>query len=459
MLYQDVTGKNPDEGAAIKVYLAGTSTEASIFSDDAATVPLAQPFYTNVFSQDNPGQFTFVVSDGIYDIEVNGVIALSSEKIFSQAVVPVLPDINIDNIRYSKLKNPLLSILKKNKLVDVIAGSITWTRADEGTFEDRYGVIQTAAINEPREEAKGWLIEGASENLAIYARDLTNAAWAKVNSTASKDAIGKDAVTNSASTLTATSANGTCFQSITLSSEERTFSVDVKRKTGTGTIEVTDDGGSTYTDITSFLSADFYYRFSLTKTQSNPTIGIRITTSGDAVKVDYNQIESLAFASSRIPTLATSEIRGRDSVFLSSHNNYVSVGSIVVSASYFGDLDFMVSLSVNDESFNNRIQIESGNNLLDAYGMSGGVTQFFVENGTSTPNLLGTSVLTYEENNTSLYFDGDLSGTDNNCTIPSNLTTINVGGIHSSALSMYGHINGVTIYDFLLNQDEVKFIS
>ncbi|HHZ69150.1 MAG TPA: hypothetical protein EYN67_12660 [Flavobacteriales bacterium] len=85
-LYQDTTGKNAAEGVPVRVLLTGTTTEATVFSDDAGTIPLAQPFLTNLISQGNPGQFTFVVSDGTYDIEIDGGIAIANEAIFSPTV-------------------------------------------------------------------------------------------------------------------------------------------------------------------------------------------------------------------------------------------------------------------------------------------------------------------------------------------------------------------------------------
>lgn len=65
---------NADEGAEVKVYFS-TSIQftelAPVFSDDSGTVPLSQPFKTNTKEQGNPGQFTFVVGDGVYDIVIN----------------------------------------------------------------------------------------------------------------------------------------------------------------------------------------------------------------------------------------------------------------------------------------------------------------------------------------------------------------------------------------------------
>jgi len=193
---------------------------------------------------------------------------------------------------------PLISDLS---LINGI-GTPTFTRASQGTFIDRIdGLLKTAANDVARFETDGYMSFLSHTNLALHARDMSNAAYTKTNITAVKDATGLDGVTNSASTLTATAAIGTAFQVFVIGSQENTYSVDVKRKTGSGTIEITDDGGSTFTDITSLLTSSFN-RFSLTTTQANPSIGFRITTSGDEVEVDFNQLENHPYATPRIAT-------------------------------------------------------------------------------------------------------------------------------------------------------------
>ncbi len=60
--------------------------------------------------------------------------------------------------------------------------SMSFTRASTATYIDKSGVLRTAAINEPRFEKEGLLIEGQSTNLALYSGDLSNAWWPKTRS-------------------------------------------------------------------------------------------------------------------------------------------------------------------------------------------------------------------------------------------------------------------------------------
>lgn len=154
----------------------------------------------------------------------------------------------------------------------------------------------------------------AATNVALWARDLTQdggSPWTLSNTTAAKDATGLDGNANSASTLTATGANGTCLQTVTQGSAENTYSVWVKRKTGTGDIDITDNNGTNWTTLTG-LSSSSWTRHNITRTQANPVFGIRIVTSGDEVEVDVNQLEAGDKPSSEIPTTAASATRAKD---------------------------------------------------------------------------------------------------------------------------------------------------
>ena len=88
----------------------------------------------------------------------------------------------------------------------------------------------------------------ARTNVALWNRDLTNAAWTASNVTAAKNQTGVDGVANSASSITATAGNGTILQAITLASSAGFQTAYVKRLVGTGTIYMTMDGGTTWVD-------------------------------------------------------------------------------------------------------------------------------------------------------------------------------------------------------------------
>lgn len=159
----------------------------------------------------------------------------------------------------------------------------------------------------------GYLAEGARTNEVLWSRDLTNAAWVKTTATAAKDQTGIDGSANSASSLTATAGNATCLQVITEAAATREFSAFVKRITGTGEIDMTEDGGLTWTNITASINSSTYTRVTIpAQSFLNPSVGFRIVTNGDKIAVDMCQNEAGSFASSPIPTTTVAVTRNAD---------------------------------------------------------------------------------------------------------------------------------------------------
>jgi hypothetical protein len=160
---------------------------------------------------------------------------------------------------------------------------------------------------------RGWLIESAATNLVLYSNDFTQTAWVKTNLTAALTATGPTGAPNNASTLTATAANATALQAITSTSAARITSAFIKRRTGSGNIDLTQDNGTTWTTV---AATSAWKRLEVPiVTSANPTVGIRIVASGDAVDVAYFQHEVTALsmgASSPIPTFAATATRVAD---------------------------------------------------------------------------------------------------------------------------------------------------
>jgi hypothetical protein len=201
-----------------------------------------------------------------------------------------------------------------------VSGSVTSAQLERVTYQTTpraYNATTGAAYYGPRFDydpstltALGLLLEGTRTNVALWNRDLTNAAWTKTNVTAAKDQTGIDGVASSASKITATAGNGTILQAITLASSARFQSAYVKRVTGSGVVEMTTDNGTTWTAIT--VTADWTRVSIPTKTLADPTIGFRIVTSGDAIAIDFVQNENGAFASSPIWTTTAAVTRASD---------------------------------------------------------------------------------------------------------------------------------------------------
>jgi hypothetical protein len=214
--------------------------------------------------------------------------------------------------------------------------------------------------------------EPAATNRVLWSRDLSNAAWTKTDATATLTAAGVDGAANSASVLTATGANATATQAITSTSRARVLSVWLKRRTGTGTVETTIDGGTTWVART-LTSA--WQRFQTTVTSTNPTVGVRIVTSGDAVDVDYVQEEDGAVATSPIPTFAATVTRTIDDVrwpdFMDAEGVVVVEWVPLVAGDSSSPVLFGTSASINHGPFTDGTQALShwnGSAVLTATG-------------------------------------------------------------------------------------------
>lgn len=179
-----------------------------------------------------------------------------------------------------------------------------------------YGVLGGGAC-------RGLRIEAGPANSLLWCRDGTNAAWTKSGSmTATKDVTGLDGVVNSATRLTAGASDQTILQSITLGASTRATSFYLKRITGTGTVEITDDGGGNWIDVTAAIAAGGagWSRHYNARNQSNPNVGIRIRTSGDEVAFDCGQVEVDAYPSSPIITTSSAVTRVRDDATMTGTN-------------------------------------------------------------------------------------------------------------------------------------------
>lgn len=160
--------------------------------------------------------------------------------------------------------------------------------------------------------ALGVLLEGAATNLCTRSKEFDNATWTKSSITVTaNDSTAPDGTTT-ADLLTASGSNGTCIQDLgAIASAIKAGGVWIKRKTGTGNIQLTLNGGSNWTTVTVTSS---WTRVQISSTLANPDFGIRIVTSGDAVWVWNAQVEERAFLTSDIETAGSTGTRAADTL-------------------------------------------------------------------------------------------------------------------------------------------------
>jgi len=174
------------------------------------------------------------------------------------------------------------------------------------TTEKSGGAIPSATL-------KGYLAEPSRVNNCLRSRDASHATWTKSNITATLTVTGLDNVANSASRLTAAANDATLLQLLTAATGTRTTSVWIKRVSGSGTVSLTRNGGTNWTDITSSLVAGTWVPVEVTSdVGANPTVGLKMGTSGDVIDVDCFQDENGAWRTSPILTTTAAVTRNAD---------------------------------------------------------------------------------------------------------------------------------------------------
>lgn len=174
--------------------------------------------------------------------------------------------------------------------------------------------------NTLRQTDKGVLSELARTNDALWSRDLTQASWTKVGMGTALNATGIDNTASSATTLTATGTASSCtasctvLQTITLGSSADTYSVWLKRVTGSGTVNITINNLAGVTACS--LNTSTFTRCTVTATLANPVIGIQLTALNDVVIADFNQLEPGGFVTSPILTTTATATRNGDKINL-----------------------------------------------------------------------------------------------------------------------------------------------
>lgn len=347
---------------------------------------------------------------------------------------------------------------------------ITFTRGSTATYVDSNGLYQTAAIDEPRFDydpttlaPRGLLLEGARTNSAVYSNDFTQTAWVATGITPTFTANDPNGTANSASTLTATSNDGTILQTIISASAARATSCFVKRRTGTGAVQMTQNGGTTWTTVT--VSANWTRVFIPTATITNPVVGFRMATSGDQIDVCWFQCENGSFATSIIPTGATAVVRSADSAIMTGTDfsdwyNPVG-GTFLLCASTQKPLG--VSTTANAISANNNttaevISLRFGTNTATSIVTDNSSVQAQLGSGAYLQNVATTTALAYRQNDFAFCQDNGVVLTDNVGTLPT-VTQMNVGARNGNLDSLNGHICTITYYATRLSNQQLQRIT
>ena len=178
---------------------------------------------------------------------------------------------------FPSIKPSLLLDFANSKRLDP---RITFARASSGRYYD------------------GKTVAKAEENLLLRSQDYS-ATWTVTNLTPVTGKTAPDG-TSTATEFTATAANAVLTQGFTAVAGDYTFSVFLRRVTGTGDIEIAADNGTWTTKVITGTWA----RYDVTQTVAagSKTAGIRVVTDTDAIEVWGAQLEQRSAVTAYTPT-------------------------------------------------------------------------------------------------------------------------------------------------------------
>lgn len=389
-----------------------------------------------------------------------------------------------NSVRKSLIDSPLLRLFTPNNIAHTLAGTLTATRATTATYIDRYGTVQTAAIDEMREEENGWLIEGASTNLITYSEDFTNTNWLQTiyggtnwNLTANTGDISAPDGTSTAEKLVNTSTNSIFARKSGLSlTSGLTYTasiwVYVPTQAGVSTswalrTDYNDNDAVTGAAQTTF---DQWVRLSVTTTISAARTNIDFEMlldggspqTGDTFYIWGAQLEQLPFKTSYIPTAASTVTRSADVITAQSSGNIpliqlgkeysVAFGFIRMGSNLIQSI-FEASPSATGRELN--IIEESGGKVLHRLSDNSGQD---VRSKDDDDYI----VFTVSSDGTIARYNEDFEKTINTLVDNPDIdytSTLYFGSRFNGAERLYGYLKDFRLYDFALNDDEANYLA
>ena len=329
-----------------------------------------------------------------------------------------------------------------------------------GSIAGDYTPTTSAAVYGPRFDydpvtlaAKGLLIEEQRTNLLTYSEDFTNSVW-DASSTATRTSNTAAAPDGNTTADTITNVSGTQLGVVYTGTAgvTYTFSIWVKRRTGSGTVQLLDVNGNT-SDISVTSS---WQRFTITSTASTTTVRayLRVLTTNDAVDVWGAQLEAGAFATSYIPTVASTVTRSADVASV----NTLSPWFNATEGTLYSEYVTPSSLSYGSIT---TLSTDASNEIRSIAGTSGG--SFVVVNGGSVQVNMGSRVvgtkqaITYKLNDFTVSTNGGTPSADTSGTVPS-ISSLKIGA-EGGGYYLNGWIKRIAYYPRKLTNAELQTLT
>jgi hypothetical protein len=378
---------------------------------------------------------------------------------------------------------------------------VTFTRASTATFTGSNGLIQTAAINAPRFDydpvtlaPKGLLIEEARTNLLTYSEQFDNAAWTKSSSSVSANAtIAPDGTLTADKLQVLDALNTQKFVNQIIGAISTTYADTVYAKASelswliinqydgsdrrtwfnlsNGTVGTTAAG----TTATIEVMANGWYRCRAIRTVGTGSIQLVLNvtnadnvavftgTVGQGIFIWGAQREAGAFATSYIPTVASTVTRSADVASMTGANfsNWYnqSAGTFVFQGTVLGASGFSWPLVASDNTAANRFSMYRSGSTVAGFISAASVTQMEIASLPVAANVLFKIAVTAQANSGNFSFNGNIGSIDTTITMPV-VNRLSIGSSASGAAEyLNGHIQSIQYYNTRFPNDVLQGVT
>ncbi len=390
---------------------------------------------------------------------------------------------------------------------------ITFTRPDATTCATYFGsdgLLKTAAANVARFDydpatfaPRGLPIEESRANLLLWSRDMTNAAWAKTDTTPVRNQIGVDGSANSACLITeGVAGNASTTQSKTVAAGSVTTVSFVLKRGNTDWVRVIaaettlTDGcnawfnlatgskgavtargaGTGFSSTITNLGNGFYWcTVTVTPNASYTSAALFVASAlGDSQTgrvnnstyiVDCAKLEVGAFSTSVITTSSTALTRAADKAVMTGTNfsNWFNSAA----GTFACELDtkgaagsFPTVFGITDGTTNNAILAfyAGGSSMTPGLNVTtGGVTQINTTGSTAvTPGDIAKYAMSYGAGGVSFCGNGGAIVGASGLTLPAGLNAIGIGSYPDGGNPANGRIRRMTYYPGRLSDSQLQ---
>lgn len=349
---------------------------------------------------------------------------------------------------------------------------------------------------------RGFLTEDQRTNLALYSEQFDNAAWTKNNATVAANSAVSPSGTSTADLVVSavgTAITGANSSAVTFVAGSHTQSVYIKAATNIRYIQLLWTSGGVSADYANFdlqtgtVTAGTYasasmtnvgngwYRIAMTSTLGAATGGMwpiavpaassaRATTyvgnGTDSFLIWGAQLEAGAFATSYIPTVASTVTRASDTAnitvanFSSWYNQPTGTFVIDSSSVAASSLILRQAFAVSDGTANNFARVYSYDSRWGGSVTTGGVQQadLFMAAGTYVQNVPAKFALALQNNNFAGVLNGGAPVTDVSGTMPV-VDRMSLGRFDASGQMFVGHIRSIRYYPARLNNAQLQTLT